>query len=149
MTTRPWNSLGVFTEQNLVELKSLFTATWWASSRTEDEVRRVIEASDIVYGLTDPDDGRLVAFARVLTDFTFLAVVLDVVVDPGLRGQGVGAALMDAVTGDPRLAEVRSIELVCQPELFEFYRRWGFTTEVGSSMLMRRTDDPLLRNAAS
>jgi hypothetical protein len=61
----------------------------------------------------------------------------------------VGAALMDAVTGDPRLVEVGSIELVCQPELFEFYRRWGFTTEVGASRLMRRTDDPLLRNAAS
>ena len=30
------------------------------------------------------------------------------------------------------------IELVCQPELIDFYRRWGFTDHVGASRLMRR-----------
>jgi hypothetical protein len=25
-----------------------------------------------------------------------------------------------------------------------FYERWGFSTRVGRSLLMRRTDDPLL-----
>ncbi|WP_329475594.1 GNAT family N-acetyltransferase [Kribbella sp. NBC_01484] len=60
------------------------------------------------------------------------------------RGAGLGAALMDAVVSHPRLADVRSIELVCQPELVPFYRRWGFTDEVGRSLLMRRTADARL-----
>ncbi|NEA33736.1 hypothetical protein G3I17_18985 [Streptomyces sp. SID13031] len=51
---------------------------------------------------------------------------------------------MDAVVQHPRLAGVRSIELVCRPDLVAFYRRWGFTDKVGRSGLMRRTTDPRL-----
>jgi predicted GNAT family N-acyltransferase len=76
-----------------------------------------------------------------------LAVVLDVIVASGSRGSGLGAMLMDTVVGHPRLAGVRSIELVCQPDLVEYYRRWGFTERVGRSRLMRRTADPLLAGA--
>ena len=60
------------------------------------------------------------------------------------RGSGVGAVLMDAVVWHPRLSGVRSLELVCQPELMSFYRRWGFTEDVGGSRLMRRTADSRL-----
>jgi predicted GNAT family N-acyltransferase len=88
--------------------------------------------------------GRLVGFARVLTDEVYLAVVLDVIVAPDLRGSGLGETLLDAIVGHPRLASVRSIELVCQPDLMPFYRRWGFTDQVGGSRLMRRTADPRL-----
>jgi len=41
----------------------------------------------------------------------------------------------------PQLAGVRSVELVCQPELVPFYRRHGFTDQVGHSRLMRRSAD--------
>jgi hypothetical protein len=44
----------------------------------------------------------------------------------------------------PELDHIDSIELVCQPELTEFYRRWGFTDAVGTSQLMRRTSNPHL-----
>ncbi|MEO3925750.1 hypothetical protein ABGB07_18040 [Micromonosporaceae bacterium B7E4] len=42
---------------------------------------------------------------------------------------------------------MRSVELVCQPDLMPFYRRWDFTEQVGRSRLMRRTSDPLLSGA--
>jgi predicted GNAT family N-acyltransferase len=70
--------------------------------------------------------------------------VLDVIVDPADRGSGLGARLMDELLARPELAKVESVELVCQPELVGFYRRWGFTDSVGRSMLMRRTSNPLL-----
>jgi N-acetylglutamate synthase-like GNAT family acetyltransferase len=82
----------------------------------------------------------------VLTDFTYLAMILDVVVHPDCRGTGLGAALMDAVTRHPGLADVQSLELVCQPELVAFYEQWNFTDSVGRSLLMRRrTGDQDLR----
>jgi predicted GNAT family N-acyltransferase len=87
---------------------------------------------------------RLVGFARVLTDFVYEALVLDVIVAEDLRGTGLGAALMNAIVNHPRLALVRTIELACQPELVSFYERWGFTDKVGRSRLMRRSSDPLL-----
>src|SRR4029078_11562124 len=85
--------------------------------------------------------------SRVLTDFVYEALILDVIVDEDLRGTGLGAALMDAIVNHPRLASVRTFELACQPELVAFYSRWGFTDKVGRSRLMRRTSD--LRLAGS
>ena len=129
---------------HLPQLMDLFASTWWAAERTDDEVRRMVAASDLVVAVVHRPSGRLVAFARVMTDEVFLAVVLDVIVAPDLRGSGLGATLLDAVVGHPRLAAVRSIELVCQPDLIPFYRRWGFTDQVGESRLLRRTTDPRL-----
>jgi ribosomal protein S18 acetylase RimI-like enzyme len=129
---------------DIPQLTGLFASAWWAAGRTADETRRMLAGSDVVVTVTGRASGRLAGFARVLTDDTYLAVVLDVIVAPGDRGSGVGAMVMDAVLGHPRVAGVTSIELVCRPELMPFYRRWGFTDQVGPSRLMRRTADPSL-----
>jgi GNAT superfamily N-acetyltransferase len=131
-------------DDQLSDLLALFESAWWTAGRTAEETTRMLQESDVVVVLTDRASQRLVGFARVLTDYTYLAMVLDVIVDTGRRGSGYGATLMDAVVGHPALAEVRSIELICQPELIPFYRRWGFTDEVGRSLLMRRSSDSRL-----
>jgi predicted GNAT family N-acyltransferase len=97
-----------------------------------------LAGQDLVFALVHREPKRLVGFARVITDDVYLAVVLDVIVSPAARGSGLGAMLLDAIVGHPRLAAVRSVELVCQPDMVPFYRRWGFTDEVGGSRLMRR-----------
>jgi GNAT superfamily N-acetyltransferase len=125
-------------------LVELFGAAWWMAERTIEETQRILRESDVVVALVGSSDDRIVGFCRVLTDYVHVALVLDVVIAPEHRGSGYGAVLMDAVVHNPRLAQVRSIELVCQPELVPFYRRWGFTDQVGSSLLMRRSTDPLL-----
>jgi GNAT superfamily N-acetyltransferase len=125
--------------ERLPQLMELFAAGWWTADRVPEGVAAMLEGSDLVFALVHRPDDRLVGFARVLTDGVYLAVVLDVLVAPDARGTGVGAMLMDAVVRHPRLAAVRSVELVCQPELFPFYRRWGFTEQVGRSTLMRLT----------
>lgn len=130
--------------ERLPQLLDLFATAWWTADRTASEVTRMLAASDLVFALVHRRSGRLVGFARVLTDGVYLAVVLDVIVAPDSRGAGLGARLLDAVVGHPRLAAVRSVELVCQPDLLPFYRRWGFTDQVGGSRLMRRTADPRL-----
>ena len=52
---------------------------------------------------------------------------------------GIGGIQVAARTGleTPYLSE-RWFELVCQPDLMPFYRRWGFTERVGGSTLMRK-----------
>lgn len=132
------------TPAHLAELMELFAAEWWTADRDLAAVTRMIAASDLIVGLEDRSDGRLVGFARVLTDGVYVALVLDVIVAARHRGSGLGGLLLDAVVGHPALAGVRSVELVCQPELMPFYRRFGFTEEVGRSRLMRRTRDPRL-----
>jgi ribosomal protein S18 acetylase RimI-like enzyme len=126
------------------EVLALFRSAWWTAARSSEAVERMIEGSDVVVGLVDSTSDRLVGFARAITDGVFLAVVLDVIVAPDERGVGHGARLMDELLARAELAGVDSIELVCQPELIEFYRRWGFTDRVGQSLLMRRSNTPLL-----
>jgi predicted GNAT family N-acyltransferase len=124
------------------EVLALFKSAWWTASRDLDGVNRMLERSDVVFALRVED--RLAGFARVLTDGVYLAMVLDVIVAPQHRGRGFGAALMEAIVNDPNVSGARSVELVCQPDLMPFYRRWGFSDEVGRSRLMRRTADPAL-----
>jgi GNAT superfamily N-acetyltransferase len=124
---------------HLPQLMELYATAWWAQSRLPDDVARMLAESDVMVGLVR--DGRLVGFARVLTDFEYFAMVLDVIVAPRSRGTGLGRVLMDAVVYHERLARVRSLELVCQPEMIPFYAAWRFTDKVGRSLLMRRACD--------
>ena len=134
-------------DDRLPQLMELYRSTWWAKDRGVAEVAKMVAGSDLVVTLVRQSDDRLVGFARVLTDFTFIGLVLDVVVAPDVRGLRLGARLMDAIVGNPELAAVQSLELVCQPELEEFYARWGFSAQVGRSRLMRRTDESRLLHA--
>jgi ribosomal protein S18 acetylase RimI-like enzyme len=136
--------LGQFESTRRDELLALFQTAWWTAARTPEAIERMLEGSDVVIALVDSESNRLVGFARAITDRIFLAVVLDVIVAPDFRGRGLGASLMDELLARPELADVDSIELVCQPELVDFYRRWGFTDSVGRSRLMRRSSNPLL-----
>ncbi|WP_410788177.1 GNAT family N-acetyltransferase [Kribbella sp. C-35] len=126
------------------ELTDLMRTAWWMTDRTPADVRHLLDHSDLVITITHHPTDQLVGFARVLTDYASVALILDVIVGQRHRGTGAGAALLDAVVTHPDLAAVRSLELVCQPDLIPFYNRWGFTTQVGMSHLMRRTTDPRL-----
>ncbi|MBO1756561.1 GNAT family N-acetyltransferase [Allobranchiibius sp. CTAmp26] len=126
----------------------LLSQEWWTRDRRARDVEASLRASQLVFTAAD-GEGQVVGTARVLTDFVYLATVLDVISSQAHRGKGIGAALMQAITEHSRLQHVDSIELVCQPELQDFYARWGFNTAVGRSGLMRRTSNPSLGATAT
>ena len=80
----------------------------------------------------------LIAFARVITDDTYKALVLDVIVDSSARGTGLGRELMDAVISHPELTGVQHFELYCRRELIPFYQQWGFEGISDGLAFMRR-----------
>ena len=125
-------------ERSVRDLVELYQGEWWTKDRSLRDVRAMLERSDLVFGIVDPSSGRLIGFARVLSDFVFKALVFDVIVAPSHRGRGVGDALMRRILAHPRLRSVRHVELYCLPELEAFYRRCGFTPDVGGVRLMRR-----------
>jgi GNAT superfamily N-acetyltransferase len=131
-----------YTEQ----LMGLYADVWWAKSRTIVDVEAMLASSPVTLGLVDNTKHRLAAFARALTDGVYLAIILDVIVDRSYRGTGLGRTLMDAVLAHPRVSAVKSVELVCQPDLVAFYENWGFTDDVGSSVLMRRPGEAVGRS---
>jgi GNAT superfamily N-acetyltransferase len=130
--------------ERLGQLLDLYAGEWWTARRTPDGVERMLADSDAVVALVRQADDRLVGFARALTDGVYVALILDVIAATDQRRRGLGAAVVEAMLAHPRLAGVASVELTCRAGLVEFYRRFGFTDQVGGSRLMRRTEDPRL-----
>lgn len=137
----------VLLPERLPDLLGLFSTQWWSSDRTANDVILMLAGGDIVVAAVDRTSDRAVGFARVITDFTYVALILDVIVAPEFRGCGIGARIMESVVTHPRLTGVRSLELVCQPDVVDFCGRWGFTERVGQSRLMRRTTDARLTSS--
>jgi RimJ/RimL family protein N-acetyltransferase/GNAT superfamily N-acetyltransferase len=125
-------------ESHIEDLHRLYQNEWWTQGRTLDQVRGMLDATRVLAAFVDPETDRLIAFARVITDETFKALVLDVIVDSAARQRGLGKMLMDAVIGHPALTRVQHFELYCRPELIPFYERWGFKEPGAALRFMRR-----------
>ncbi len=125
-------------ESQTVQLWELYQQQWWSAGRSLADVREMLAATSLIFGLVDSLNGRLVGFCRVLTDFTFRGMLYDVIVDGTFRQQGLGRRLMEAVRDDPRLSRVQSISLWCKPELVPLYEKFGFAVASGECVWMER-----------
>lgn len=124
------------------QLWRLYQSEWWSRGRKLSDTRRVVENSDLIFAFSDPETGELAAFARVLTDFVYKALIFDVIVEPSRRKLGLGRRLVDAIVSSPALLFVETLELYCRPELIPFYEQWDFTAGLRRVHFMRRTQEP-------
>jgi len=124
-------------ERQVGQLHAFFAREWWTAGRSLEDTRRCVEGSQVRIGLVD-EARDLIGFVRVITDFTFKALIFDVIVADSHRGKGLGDRLIELVLAHPDLARVRNFELYCLPDVGSFYERHGFSTEVGGVRLMRR-----------
>ena len=129
------------TGSQIEDLWRLYRAQWWSRERGLGDIWRMLEHTDVVIALAHAETGRLVAFARVLTDYVYKALVNDVMVDDGYKGMGLGRQLMDAVLEHPALRSVRHFELYCLPDVVGFYAKWGFTDGLDGLRFMRLVRD--------
>ena len=136
MNLQPVTSL---TDTQVRELHHLYQSEWWTKGRVLEDVQRMLDHSDYIFGLCDAETKNLVAFARVLTDRTFKAFIFDVIVAPEYRKGGAGKVIIDRILAHPDLVSVKHFELYCLPELVPFYERWGFSAAaVGDIVLLRK-----------
>lgn len=112
---------------------ALYSKEWWTQNRSYDEAIKMLAHSDVVVACCN-DQGRLIGFARVLTDYTFKALIFDVIIDETMRGQGLGQEVVARILKHPDLQMVQSFELYCPDRLVPFYEKQGFVK--GSSCLM-------------
>ena len=125
-------------DKHIEELVALYQNEWWSKGRTRDDVCKMLEHSDIVFGLVEAGSDRLVGFARVLTDRVYRATLYDVIVAGDKRGGDLGKLLLDAVTAHPDLVGIEQLELHCKPELEAFYAKWGFARNATGTSILRR-----------
>jgi ribosomal protein S18 acetylase RimI-like enzyme len=112
--------------EDVEELHAVYQTHWWFADRSLEDIRQSLKESDEVFGIRDASEERLVASCRVLTDYTFTGKILDVIVAESYRRQGVGSALIRAVTSHPQLAAVEELTLNCREGIAPFYERLGF-----------------------
>jgi GNAT superfamily N-acetyltransferase len=128
----------ILTESQVSDLMDLYKNEFWSDKRTRQDVVKMLASTDVIIGLVDECD-RLIAFTRVITDFVYRAMVFDVIVKPAHRKMGLGAKLMDALVNHPELQAVETFALTCLPNMIPFYKRWGFSDDVGEIKFLRRT----------
>ena len=101
----------------------MLAQSYWASDRTR-EVQDAANKASRCYGVYDAA-GTQVAFARVVSDFAAFAWLCDVIVDPGVRGQGVGKLLMSGVVADLEPYRIPRT-LLATNDAHELYARYGW-----------------------
>lgn len=114
------------------EVKKLLEQSDWGQGRTTTQIGQQIHSSDIVFSVWDGT--KMVAFARVLTDFSYVVSIWDFIVDKTQQGKGVGSRLLKAILGHPDLIGVKKWA-VFTPMNKEFFEQHNF--EVTDEAMVR------------
>ena len=122
-------------ERHINDLHKLYKNEWWTNKRTLDETRRCVQGSQVCIGLLNNDT--LIGFVRVITDYTFKALIFDLIIDSDYRNQELGKELLNQVKTHEKLNNVNHFELYCLPELKSFYEQLGFSNNIGGIELLR------------
>lgn len=106
----------------------------WAVGIPRRVVDRAIENSMCFGGFVD---GRQVAFARVITDYSTFANLVDVFVLPQYRGRGYCAEMMKHIMAHPSLQGLRRFTLATTNG-HGLYEKFGFTPLAAPETFMER-----------
>jgi ribosomal protein S18 acetylase RimI-like enzyme len=119
---------------------SMLLDTHWAHSMEREVLERAI-ANSLCVGVYE--NGRLVAFARAVTDLSTYAYLTDVVVDRDHRGRGLGRWMIETLLEHPDLQRLRRIALLTRDAQW-LYEPFGFTVGVsgGSTYMELRGPTP-------
>ncbi len=128
------------TKLDLDVIHGFLSTAYWSKGISRKRVAWAIEHS-LCFGVYKPKDGRQVGFARVITDRTVMAHLLDVFILDAYRGRGLGKRLVAAVLGHPELQRIRRWTLATD-DAHDLYRSFGFSplTEAQVRMTMQKLD---------
>lgn len=116
----------------------LSTESYWASGRSFESVKRLIENS-LCFGIYQGD--KQIGFARLMTNFATFAWLCDVFILEGYRGLGLGKWLVSMVIATPGFAQVNFI--LATKDAHELYRYYAGFNELQKPdhWMMRRGDE--------
>lgn len=126
-------------ERQIEDLHQLYQSAWWSKDRELPDIKRMLKNTDIVVAIRDIDAKKVIGFSRVITDFVYKALILDLIVAPDYRGNQLDHLMIDTICHHPKLISVKDFELYCRQELIPFYQKWNFFEGIEDRHLMRYT----------
>ncbi|MFP4074485.1 MAG: GNAT family N-acetyltransferase [Actinomycetota bacterium] len=109
------------------QLRGGFFAGWPNPPSPETHLR--ILGSCDYKAIAIDDLGRVVGFATAISDHVLTAYITLLEVLPEMRGRGIGTTLINRLID--AIGPIHRIDLLCDPELSEFYRALGFDLSTG------------------
>ena len=113
----------------------LCNQSYWAKGRTIEQVIRSIKHSEC-FGIYRED--QQLGFARVISDFTIYAYLLDVFIVEQERGSGLGKFLMECIMSHPGLKVKRW--MLGTEDAHGLYQQYGFTSLKKTANHMERVN---------
>ena len=118
-------------KMSVSEVMVLLKQTYWADQRPEEQVRRSMEHS-CCYGIR-LEDGKLVGFARVISDFSTTYYLCDVIIDAAFQNKGLGSELVSYIENRPEYQGLRGILIT--RDAHGLYEKFGYQTLDGRAMV--------------
>lgn len=115
-------------------IHSFLTNTYWAKGRTLEEVQKTIK-NCLCFGVYKND--RQIGFARIATDYTVFAYLMDVFIVPEERGNGYSKKLMSEISQAPELQSCK-VWMLKTRDAHGLYKHFGFTELEHPEKLMER-----------
>lgn len=107
---------------NFDGLVQLFNQAGWSDKTSDlDRLQLMVENSQIV--VTAWDEGKMIGFARCVTDYVFNGQINNVIVDQRYRGRGIGKGLISRILNNSK--KVTYI-LRGDTDNIRFYKQMGF-----------------------
>lgn len=105
----------------------------WSSPPAPEVHLRLLDRSDAVVLAVDDATGRVVGFVTAISDGVLSAYIPLLEVLPEYQRRGIGSELMRRMLA--RLRALYMVDLLCDPQLQPFYRRFGMLP--ASAMALR------------
>jgi len=115
-------------------IHKFLTTSYWAEGRTLDEVKNSIEHS-ICFGVYKND--RQIGFARIVSDLTIIAYLMDVFILEEYRGNGYSKLLLKRIFDDVRFKRIKKWILATK-DAHSLYAGFGFEKLKNPDRLMEK-----------
>ena len=114
--------------KNLLDLN-----TSWAKGRDENQLKTMLANSDVVITLWNCK--KLIGFGRATSDYSFRAVLWDIVVTDDLQGYGYGKIIVKTLLNSKAIKKAKKIYLMTTKSS-NFYQQLGFKIVKNQNLML-------------
>ena len=127
-TTNNYQIKDGFDQMDFDRIRDMLKEVFWSIGIRKDEIVQGARNSALLLGVFN-SEGQQIGFARVVSDKTRFAYIMDVVVDKNYRKQGIGQLMIKNILEHPDLKDVYQW-LLKTKDAHGVYKNVGFKTIV-------------------